>query len=183
MLSVRQLHDIITAFDPGEDVPAQTSRERTLDLLAQAERALDRRNYSPGHVTASAIVLSTERSHVLLVFHRRLRRWVQPGGHIEPDDADASEAAAREVCEETGVQPRWEVDPALVGVHVHDIPASGREPAHLHYDIVWRFVAPAARNGSLLGPDRAFWCRIQDLDHYGADVALVRAVERALRVR
>ena len=181
MLSVRHLYSLIAAFDPGEDAPARTSRERTLELLTQAEQALDRRKYAPGHITASAIVLSAERSHVLLVFHRRLRRWIQPGGHIEADDRDTAEAAAREVSEETGVEPRWEVDPALVGVHVHEIPGSSREPAHLHYDIVWRFVAPAARRGSMVGPDRAFWCRIQDLDRYGADLPLLRAVERALR--
>src|SRR2546430_14722206 len=90
-------------------------------------------------------IFSAERSHILLVFHKRLGRWLQPGGHIEPDDRDTSEAAAREVEEETGDAPRREENPLLVGVDVHEIPTSGREPAHLHHDVVWRVIASAGR--------------------------------------
>ena len=181
MLSVRALQAVINGFDPQEDPRSRSSREQTLALLAQAERALDRRNYSPGHITASGVVLSAERSHILLVFHKRVGRWLQPGGHIEPDDRDTSEAAAREVEEETGVAPRWEVNPLLVGVDVHEIPTSGREPAHLHHDVVWRFIASGGRLSAAKGPDRARWCRIEELGDYQADPPLLRAVERALR--
>jgi 8-oxo-dGTP pyrophosphatase MutT (NUDIX family) len=183
MLSVRLLHEVISSFDAESDQQTISGQARALQLLEQAERSLDRENYSPGHFTASGVVLSAERTHVLLVHHRRLGRWLQPGGHIEPDDTDTAAAAAREVAEETGIQPRWEVAPVLIGIDVHEIPASGRELVHLHFDLVWRFVAPAGRVQAVLDPHRAVWCRINELESYQADVPLRRAVERALRTR
>ena len=182
VLSIRDLQSLIERFDPRGDERAYTGKVQTLALLGQAEAALDRRNYAPGHVTASGIVLSPDGSHVLLVFHRRLGRWLQPGGHIEPDDRGVVEAAAREVVEETGVAPRWEVDPLLVGLDVHEIPRSEREPAHLHHDVVWRFVAATDRLGSNLASERAVWCPVDGLERYGADGPLRRSVARAVGV-
>lgn len=50
--------------------------------------------------TASAFVV--EGGRVLLIFHRKLDQWLQPGGHVEPRETP-DEAAIREVQEETGV--------------------------------------------------------------------------------
>ncbi|HLQ21847.1 MAG TPA: NUDIX domain-containing protein, partial [Gemmatimonadales bacterium] len=166
---------------PARDQRARASRSRLIELLEQDEAALDRRNYSPGHVTASGIVLRPDRTHVLLVFHRRLSRWLQPGGHIEEDDADAAAAAAREVLEETGVVLERDAAPALVGIDVHEIPGSDREPAHLHFDVVWRFVAASGRLGEGSHRERTLWCAIERLSHHGADAPLLRSVERAVK--
>jgi 8-oxo-dGTP pyrophosphatase MutT (NUDIX family) len=38
------------------------------------------------HVTGSAVVVSTDRRRVLLHKHKRLGMWLQPGGHIDPDE-------------------------------------------------------------------------------------------------
>lgn len=40
---------------------------------------------------------------VLLLFHRKLGKWLPPGGHIEPGELP-DDAAVREVYEETGVR-------------------------------------------------------------------------------
>jgi len=53
--------------------------------------------------TASAFVVDDGR--VLLIHHRKLDQWLQPGGHIE-DRETPDEAAIREVREETGVEMR-----------------------------------------------------------------------------
>lgn len=53
------------------------------------------------HFTASAIVFD-DYERVLLVHHNKLRRWLYPGGHIDPDE-DPAQAAQREVLEETGI--------------------------------------------------------------------------------
>src|SRR3954471_20384901 len=56
-----------------------------------------------GHVTGSAIVARPDASAFLLVHHRKLGRWLQPGGHTEPSDASVFDSALRELREETGV--------------------------------------------------------------------------------
>jgi 8-oxo-dGTP pyrophosphatase MutT (NUDIX family) len=130
-------------------------------LLARhaAGDALDDRRTLPGHVTTSAIVLDRAGEHVLLVFHRALGRWLQPGGHWEADpdfpvadpaSSPLAASAAREVREETGIASLalhpWHAGSAVpVDVDTHAIPANPRkgEPDHVHFDIRFAFVAPA----------------------------------------
>ncbi len=52
-----------------------------------------------GHITASGLVV--KNGNALLIFHPYIKRWFQPGGHIDEGDSPI-EAAIREVCEETG---------------------------------------------------------------------------------
>src|SRR5262245_22544492 len=86
------------------------------------------------HFTASAILVSGSGQEVCLVYHRKLNRWLQPGGHFEPEDeGDVERAALREVQEETGCSAELvAAAPIPFDVDIHAIPEHGREPAHLH---------------------------------------------------
>jgi 8-oxo-dGTP pyrophosphatase MutT (NUDIX family) len=97
------------------------------------------RSCEQGHITASAFVLSPNLDKVLLMHHRKLGRWLQPGGHADGDPSPEA-AAMREVHEETGVQARL-LYPGLFDIDIHTIPAFGPVPAHLHYDL--RFIMQA----------------------------------------
>lgn len=50
---------------------------------------------------------------VLLLWHKKLRKWLPPGGHIEPNELP-DEAAVREVREEVGLDIRIQ---GLIGVY------------------------------------------------------------------
>lgn len=93
-----------------------------------------------GHITASAWIIDPAHDHALLVHHRKLDRWFQPGGHIE-DDADLFGAARREAQEECGLPTLTPVVPAIFDIDVHAIPANSKEQQHLHYDIRFAFYA------------------------------------------
>jgi len=87
------------------------------------------------HATASAIVVGPRG--VVLHRHRRLHRWLQPGGHIEAGETPSA-AALREVTEETGIQGRHpEKGPTLVHVDVH---TAARD--HVHLDLRYLVLAP-----------------------------------------
>ena len=51
----------------------------------------------------TASVYIVREGKVLLHFHKKLQKWLQPGGHIELDE-DPNQAAIREAKEETGFQ-------------------------------------------------------------------------------
>ena len=97
------------------------------------------------HLTASAIVVDAAGQHVALGHHRKLDRWLQPGGHGEPRDSDALAVACREAHEETGIaglQPHAQA-PRPLDVDVHVIPARGDVAEHCHLDLRFLLVAPA----------------------------------------
>ncbi|MDG4802822.1 NUDIX hydrolase [Micromonospora sp. WMMD980] len=123
-----------TATSPA----AAANADRTLALLAAGPVAMSR-GHRPGHVTASALVLDPTGGRVLLCLHRKLRRWVQLGGHCEPGDRTLAGAALREATEESGIAGLT-LDPTPIDVDVHPVACQG---GSLHYDVRYAVFAPA----------------------------------------
>ncbi|MEV6586810.1 NUDIX hydrolase [Streptomyces acidicola] len=92
-----------------------------------------------GHVTASALVVDPEEGRVLLTLHKKLRMWLQMGGHCEPEDGTLAAAALREASEESGVAGLTLLPGGPVRLDRHPIPP----PCHVHFDIQYAVVAPA----------------------------------------
>ncbi|CAB4554934.1 unannotated protein [freshwater metagenome] len=115
-------------------------REQILSLLTEHGAALADRTTMPGHLTGSALVVNHSGTHVLLLFHSKLQRWLQPGGHADGDH-DLAAVALREATEETGIDGLAVLLPA-VDVDIHRIPALGDMDSHLHLDLRFVVVAP-----------------------------------------
>ncbi len=130
--------------------PAEAARVAALRIQLKEDDA-DMR----GHVTTSALVLDPTLQHALMIEHRVLKRWLQPGGHYEAGQS-LWESALREVREETGL--------SALGAHLvfghaipldidsHAIPANPRkgEAAHWHHDYAYLVIAP--RDEEALAP-------------------------------
>ena len=149
--------------------------------LTQAETACERSHFEPGHFTASAFVLSPDHRDLVLIHHKKLGIWVQPGGHVDATDADLASAARREVLEEVGLgdltafavgaSPLFDVD-------IHVIPARKAEPAHQHFDVRFAFVA-ATRD--LVHSEEVAdlrWVPLTDVEAMATDESVMRAVKK-----
>ena len=169
----------VESFAPARKREVQ-SRLQTLELLRGSKTPFDRRYYEPGHITASGLVLSPDGNRVLLVFHRRLQAWLQPGGHVDQSDRDVVTTAVREVLEETGVTVAQDPSPPLVAVDVHKIPANRREPEHLHHDLMFRFTAKSEAFEAAEEVREVLWCPLNRLTDYPLDEPLLNGLERAV---
>ena len=136
--------NIVEVFEPGQDGLAAKSRELVLQLLQYTPAPFSRQQFTPGHLTGTALVLHPTESSVLFMYHHRLHRWLLPGGHLEDEDISPVEAAAREAWEETLVRIDGNYTARLAGIDVHGIPPKGDEPFHLHHDLIWCFRAASA---------------------------------------
>ncbi|MGW8061592.1 NUDIX hydrolase [Streptomyces ziwulingensis] len=89
-----------------------------------------------GHITASALVIDPARGRVLLTLHRKLRMWLQTGGHCEPVDETLAGAALREGAEESGIAGLTLLSGGPVRLDRH------RTPCAWHLDV--QYAATAA---------------------------------------
>lgn len=164
-------------YDPS-DGQALKSQELIFMLLVSTENPFSRHQFTPGHITATGLVLAPDGERLLLVRHRRLDRWLLPGGHVEPADTSIAEAARREVIEETGATLDAGFAPVLAGMDVHGIPAGKGEPYHLHHDLLFHF--RAVSDGLTLSHEsRALaWCAPAKFDRYSVPDNVRRAYAR-----
>lgn len=91
----------LTTYDPTDSDQSRLRADYLVYLQAHPQ-ALDRDD-DPGHLTASTLLVDPGRGLVLLTLHARLGRWLQLGGHVEPDDDGLHTAAVREAREESGL--------------------------------------------------------------------------------
>jgi 8-oxo-dGTP pyrophosphatase MutT (NUDIX family) len=165
--------DAIAGYLP-DDPQELAYRTRMLELLDSAG-AFHSTHFVPGHFTASAFVLSPERDALLLILHKKLGLWLQPGGHIEPSDATFAAAARREVAEEVGAELEPPARDALFDIDIHTIPPYGEKPAHEHFDVRYCF---QARSRLFTASDevvRAQWVPLSQLAEVTSDRSVLRA--------
>ena len=168
-----------------EDAEETAHLATILAFVAAQARPFDR-GLPHGHLTGSAFVVSPDGTRVLLLHHRKLDRWLQPGGHADPGEEDGEEVALREAREETGIgglrlHPEA---PRPLDVDVHAIPARGSEPAHLHLDLRYVVIAPtgAALLRSAKETNALRWFGWEDLEALDLDSGLQRGLAKVRRL-
>jgi 8-oxo-dGTP pyrophosphatase MutT (NUDIX family) len=132
---VEDLARALSAHAPADAAEAR-DLARIREFVARHPDPFDRR-LAEGHLTGSAVIVSADGARTLLLHHRKLGRWLQPGGHADPGEVSGEVVALREAREETGLCTLvlHPTAPRPLDVDVHLIPARPREPAHEHLDL------------------------------------------------
>ncbi|HEY2593369.1 MAG TPA: NUDIX domain-containing protein [Chloroflexota bacterium] len=139
------------------------------------------------HFTVAVFVVHA--SQVLLHYHRKLGRWLPPGGHIEANELP-DKAAVREVLEETGIRARLiggrglPIDAPRQLVLAAGIQVEPIYPGHEHIDLVY-FARPERADAVEIDPrlaelDRVGWYAADELDALGVDTEIQAWTRRAL---
>ena len=178
MIAVPALVEEVSAYAPSGEAERK-SQAAILDLLRRATDPFTRDHTD--HITGSAIVARPDGSAFLMVFHRRLERWLQPGGHVEPEDASVEETALREAREETGQTALSIANGGrILDLDVHPIPATPKRPAHVHYDL--RYLATTQDDAAVAEPleiEKVAWFSMEEALAIGVDASLERALRKA----
>lgn len=179
MVSSRR-SELLRLLDSYEPSPSEEpALAEMVLLLSEAADPLSRYTFDPGHFTASGCVVAPEGDAILLIHHKRLDRWLQPGGHIDPSDESAMAAARREVFEETGV-PVAGVEARLLDLDIHPIPPGKGEPRHRHFDLRFLFQAASeALAPAVAEVNEVAWVRFADVDERSVETSLRRMAHKA----
>jgi 8-oxo-dGTP pyrophosphatase MutT (NUDIX family) len=179
------LRALLATHSPLDET--EVGHQRRMIELADAGLAgvlapFARTTFAPGHFTASSFVLGPELDSVLLILHAKLGFWMQPGGHIDPDDPDILSAARRELAEETGLHglALWPepATPELLDLDIHPIPARRDEPRHEHFDLRFLFHSPTSDLIDSHEVRGARWVPLGGIEQVRSDASVMRAVAR-----
>jgi 8-oxo-dGTP pyrophosphatase MutT (NUDIX family) len=173
-----QLLQLLETHQPFNQTEAEMVAQ-TIAFVQSHENCFER-TLLIGHVTGSAWIVDKDRSHALLIHHKKLNQWFQPGGHCD-GESDVLQVALKEAQEETGLQNLKVVSTEIFDVDIHPIPERKGIPAHLHYDI--RFLLEADKNEPLQLSEESnnlAWITLAGMSQYNDSESVMRMVEKIL---
>lgn len=176
MVAIREIEEELQRY--GRRNPTERGIVRRFGaLLREGHRAFSRQREA-GHLTASGWVVDAERSRVLLVHHRKLDKWLQPGGHAD-GESDLLRVAQKEVMEETGVRTVAPRGRLFYDLDIHAIPARGEVSEHEHFDV--RYLLIAREESEPKGNDEthdARWVPLEKLEELTTEDSILRMREK-----
>lgn len=166
------LLELLRRYSP----PTADRASEVIRIISFVERepACAERSHQFGHLTGSAWVVNAERSKALLLHHRKLDRWMQPGGHAD-GELDLLAVALREAREESGLSRIKPVSGEVFDVDIHEIPPFKDIPAHYHFDVRFLLVAddteaPSRNDES----NEVKWIELTDIEKYTDEESVLR---------
>ncbi len=171
----------ILAHQPFDDV--ESAHQQAISSFIQAHQNFYARTLAVGHVTASAWVTNPEYTHALLLHHKKLDRWLQPGGHIE-SDPDVLTAALREAREETGITQLKIVNESIFDIDIHTIPENKKESEHQHYDIRYLFEADLNAIPTISDESNDVrWFMLEEITSSNDEASIQRMIKKTINLR
>ena len=155
------------------DAAEDAALRRMIDFVRSHPDCFER-SLTTGHITGSAWLLDASCECVLLTYHKKLRKWLQLGGHAD-GCADLLQVAFREAREESGLRAIVPVTEAIFDVDVHRIPAIDEVGPHDHFDV--RFLCRVTEDQEIHVSDESedmAWFTIAEVENLAVDDSVMR---------
>ncbi len=98
-----------------------------------------------GHLTTGAFLYAIKEKKFLILYHKDLKTYLYPGGHMDINDKTPLEAAKRELKEETGLESFKLINNYMESIPfdiaIHNVPYNERIKlkGHTHFDFRYLF--------------------------------------------
>lgn len=142
----------------------------------------------------TATVYIIENGRTLLIFHRKLLKWLPPGGHLDPNETPP-EAAKREALEETGIEISFLTQENLIVNRwnaksferpylclIENIPEFKQTKAHQHIDFIYVGVpCGGTETFNDLETSELKWFTLDEIERLESDVDIFTETKETLR--
>ena len=131
-----------------------------------------------GHMTGSSWILDDSKKHCILMHHRKLDTWLQPGGHAD-GNPDLAAVALKEAFEESGIEGIQLLEPTIFDLDIHPIPQYKDTPAHFHYDVRYLCITPPGAMPVANAESHAIiWVPLSEVHRYSTARSILRLAEK-----
>lgn len=169
---------LINRYQPDHE--DEQKHQRFIAQFIESNQRYWARDTLFGHLTASAWITSNDQTKAVLLHHKKLNLWVQPGGHIDESDASLMAASLREATEETGLSALQPVSHDIFDIDVHRIPVRKQEPEHWHLDIRFWFKTDNDVLTISEESNHLMWLSKQDIFNRTDEESVLRMVRKTL---
>ncbi|MGM0580797.1 MAG: NUDIX hydrolase [Bacteroidota bacterium] len=154
-------------------------KNKMLQLFEAKGKLAFSRNNIDAHFTASAWIINPDTIEVLLIHHKKLNKWLQPGGHAD-GDTDLENVARKEANEETGLDELKLISTKIFDIDIHLIPEKKGIPEHEHYDVRFAYFCLSKEKTQINSESNDFqWVKLQDIEALTTETSILRMVKKS----
>lgn len=156
-------------------------------LQKNMEKSFHNWHWDDGHITASMMIVNLEKTKVLLMFHKKLQKWLQFGWHSD-DSPDVLSTAIREFHEESGIAEEpsilsysSDMSIPIFDLDIHQIPPDLKwRPDHIHYDIrfLWSITDDTILSMQVDEVDDIRWFDIETVGDFITEIWTLRMIQK-----
>jgi len=131
------------------------------------------------HFTASAWILNVNTRSVLLLHHKKLNKWLQPGGHAD-GEMDLEKVARKEAKEETNLDNLTLYSHNIFDIDIHLIPERKGIPTHYHYDVRFAYFCPDKERTQINHESNSYkWIKTNDIKTLTNESSIIRMAQKS----
>jgi len=158
------------------------------EQICKNKDIFDRKNFT-GHIVANSLIINNYK--ILTIFHNSLKMYIQPGGHIDKNDASILDAALREAEEETGINDlsllEWHKQKKIpIFIESHLIPENlkKQEKQHYHHDFMYIFTTNTKNvNLQIKEVSDYVWVDIDTIININPDSFISKSLQRMFELK
>lgn len=105
------------------------------------------------HIAASVLLITRDFKKALFLWHTKIGRWTQPGGHAD-GNPDLQSVALKELEEETGITDAQLVSPAPLDIYRFDYPPEVFGYRKSIYNLCFAAFLPEGQEPRILEPEK-----------------------------
>lgn len=169
-------------------------RERQTKLIEYLQHNNDNQiidwNNFDGHIVAGGFIYAKEENKFLVLYHKDLKMYLYPGGHVDTKDINPLETSKREIEEETGLIDLEQLVlncnnliPIDIDTHIVGYNERLNLPEHYHFDFRYLFIVNKIVDINIDTEESANykWININELNQNTNYCKIIKKIEKLLQ--